>query len=101
MGYDIRPGITLLTELLREHSTDIQAQRDYAYYIAIGHYRLKECDACIAKTKQILKLEPDNHQAKELMKEAERVLRRDGLIGMGVAAGAVSVLGGIAVAGMA
>ena len=35
------------------------------------------------------------------MAAAEKKLQRDGLIGMGVAAGAVSLLGGVAVAGIA
>ena len=29
---DVQPGIKLLTELLREHSSDIHAQRDYGKY---------------------------------------------------------------------
>merc|ERR1712130_9245 len=98
---DILDGIRLLTELLKEHSDDVQAQRDYAYYIAIGYYRKREFEKCITKCTQILKLEKDNHQAKDLLAAAEKKLQRDGLIGMGVAAGAVSLLGGVAVAGIA
>jgi hypothetical protein len=72
-----------------------------AYYIAIGYYRTKDYEACIKKTEQILRLEKENHQAKDLNQEATKLLRKEGLIGMGIAAGAASMLGGLAVAGLA
>lgn len=40
-------------------------------------------------------------KAKDLKSEAEKKLQRDGLIGMGIAAGAASLIGGVAVAGIA
>ena len=42
-----------------------------------------------------------NVKAKELLDQAQRKLTRNGLIGMGVAAGAASIFGGLAVAGLA
>ena len=80
---DIPLGISLLKQLLGEHKGDVHAQRDYgkipvfylilksylnvvAYFVAIGHYRLNEFDACITKSRQILKLEPTNHQCRGL-----------------------------------
>ena len=41
--------------------------------------------------KKILNYEKQNHQALNLMNEAEKRLKRDGLIGIGVAAGAAAV----------
>lgn len=94
-----------------------------AYFIAVGFYRLKDYEKVISRSEKILKIEPDNHQvnkirffllfttlplffltkikAKDLKSEAEKKLQRDGLIGMGIAAGAASLIGGVAVAGIA
>ena len=45
----------------------------------------------MAQMKKILTYEKGNHQAQALMKEAEDKLQREGLIGMGLAAGAAAV----------
>ena len=61
------------------------------YFIGIGYYRLKEYELVIKQMKKILNYEKQNHQALNLMNEAEKRLKRDGLIGIGVAAGAAAV----------
>ena len=43
--------------------------------------------------KKILKFEASNHQAAQLKEAAEKKLARDGLIGMGIAAGVAGVAG--------
>jgi len=80
---------------------EIKYLRILAYFIAVGFYRLKDYEKVISRSEKILKIEPDNHQAKDLKSEAEKKLQRDGLIGMGIAAGAASLIGGVAVAGIA
>ena len=61
------------------------------YFIGIGYYRMKEYELVIKQMKKILAYEKQNHQAMNLMNEAEKRLKRDGLIGIGVAAGAAAV----------
>ena len=64
-----------------------------AYFIGIGLYRQKEYETVITEMKKILKFEGSNHQAAQLKEAAEKKLARDGLIGMGVAAGVAAVAG--------
>ena len=64
------------------------ANRDYAYFIAIGLLRQKKYEDCMRKCEQILRVEPENHQVKQLRVAAEKELRKEGLIGVGIAAGA-------------
>merc|ERR1712212_184916 len=87
---DIPSGIEILEELIKKHH-DSDARRDYSYFIGIGYYRLKEYELVIKQMKKILTYEKQNHQALNLMNEAERRLKRDGLIGIGVATGAAAV----------
>jgi len=87
---DIPSGIQILEELIKKHH-DSDARRDYSYFIGIGYYRLKEYELVIKQMKKILNYEKQNHQALNLMNESEKRLKRDGLIGIGVAAGAAAV----------
>ena len=52
------------------------------------------------KCEQILRVEPGNHQVKQLSVAAEKALRKEGLIGVGIAAGA-SLFGALAIGGLA
>ena len=105
---DVPLGIQVLQKLIREHH-DAAARRDYskllitntkfinglssAYYVGVGLYRRKEYEQVISEMKKILKFEKSNHQAAQLKEAAEKKLARDGLIGMGIAAGVAGVAG--------
>ncbi|CBY31871.1 unnamed protein product [Oikopleura dioica] len=96
---DINEGIDFLKQLIREHE-NMTANRDYAYFIAIGLLRQKKYEDCMRKCEQILRVEPGNHQVKQLLVAAEKELRKEGLIGVGIAAGA-SLFGALAIGGLA
>merc|ERR1711970_736272 len=89
---DVPLGIQVLQKLIREHH-DAAARRDYTYYVGVGLYRRKEYEQVISEMKKILKFEKSNHQAAQLKEAAEKKLARDGLIGMGIAAGVAGVAG--------
>lgn len=90
---NVREGITML-ETLFQHG-DHSARRGYLYFVSIGHIRLFQYKQALDCVETLLRHEPDNHQAKHLRDEIKRRLRKDGLIGMAVAGGAVAVIGGI------
>ena len=53
----------------------------------------------IREMKKILKFEPKNHQAQNLLEASQKRLQRDGLIGIGVAGG-LAALGAAVIGGM-
>lgn len=98
---DLHLGISLLKGLF--HNTkDETAKRDYLYYLAIGHTRLKDYNEALKFSKAILQVEPGNHQALQLSEYIEKKMRKEGLIGMAIVGGAAAVaIGGLVGLGVA
>ncbi|XP_064390012.1 mitochondrial fission 1 protein-like [Halichondria panicea] len=94
---DIRKGIKLMEELIQQG----RDQRDYYYFVGLGHYKLEEyedADKCVAR---VLQMEPNNYQAKQLKTLINKKIRNDGLIGLGVLGGAALLGGALAVGAVA
>jgi len=94
---DIRKGVALL-EGLCSSKTD---QRDYLFFIAIGHYKLAEYNMALKHVKRLLAIEPKNHQAKDLEQLIHTKLKSDGLLGMAMVGGATLVAAGAVLLGFA
>lgn len=93
---DIRKGIKLLEELCQS-GVD---QRDFVYYLAVGHYRLRDYGKAIKHCQRVLEMEPGNHQATQLMEIIKKKRKKDALIGAAVlGGGAVALTSGIVLAG--
>jgi len=94
----ISDGIMLMEELYR--SGDQSAKRDYLYYVAIGHTRLKRYEPALDCVNLFLQFEPNNSQATQLRAYIKNKLTKDGLMGFAIAGGAALVLGGLIKLGM-
>lgn len=90
---DIKHGINLLENLY--YNGDQSSRRDYLYYIAIGHTRLKQYNLALDCVDHFLHYEPENRQAKLLKSFIKEKLTKDGLVGMALTGGAALVLGGL------
>jgi len=97
-GYaaDVRKGIQLLATLLQTPTAETSAaHRDYLYFLAVGHAKLKEYVDSLKHVKKLLQKEPANRQALELEKIVQKKMEREALTGMAVAGGAVLAVGGL------
>ncbi|XP_059619226.1 mitochondrial fission 1 protein [Phlebotomus argentipes] len=89
---DIKKGIVLLEDLATRHA---EGKRDYIYYLAIGHTRIKEYTVALKYVRSFLQIEPNNQQVINLEQIIKKKMERDGLIGVAVAGGAALVVGGL------
>ncbi len=81
---DIRKGIGLLNELCTRGCD----QRDFLFFLGLGHFKLAEYSNALKFTQRILTIEPNNRQALELEKLIEKDMKKQGLLGMAVVGGA-------------
>lgn len=92
---DIQQGIYLLEDLFQKTKDD-SMRSEYLFYLSVGHTRLKEYEKALKYCTAILRVEPRNACALELRDHVERIMQKDGLIGMALVGGAlVLVIGGI------
>uniref|UniRef100_A0A0B7ALS2 Mitochondrial fission 1 protein n=1 Tax=Arion vulgaris TaxID=1028688 RepID=A0A0B7ALS2_9EUPU len=98
---DMRKGIALLEDLLRNPKEDVVGQKDYLLYIAVGFVRLKEYEKALKYTDAICKIDPSNRQAHQLEKYIKSRMHKDGLLGMAIVGGAALALGGLVGIGIA
>jgi len=98
---DVHLGIQLLKDLFQK-TKDETAKRDYLYYLAIGHTRLKEYNEALKFSNAILQVEQGNHQAVMLSEYIEKKMKKEGLIGMAIVGGAAAIaIGGLVGLGVA
>lgn len=95
---DIKKGIILLEELYKSHE---EGQRDYLYYLAIGHARLKDYKRALKYITSFLSIEPGNQQVQSLEKSVKKKLEKEGLVGMAITTGAVLGVGAVVALAMA
>ncbi|XP_055685546.1 mitochondrial fission 1 protein-like [Lutzomyia longipalpis] len=91
-GADIKKGIILLEDLATRHP---EGKRDYIYYLATGHTRIREYTVALKYVRSFLQIEPNNQQVITLEQIIKKKMERDGMIGVAVAGGAALVIGGI------
>ncbi|WVN87072.1 mitochondria fission 1 protein [Cryptococcus depauperatus CBS 7841] len=83
-------GIKLLQEI---YSASADHRRECTYYIALGYYKLRNYGYARKFNNLLLSVEPGNLQAQSLAALIDNAVKRDGLIGIGLATGAVAVVG--------
>ena len=91
---DVKTGILILEGLLKRGTEDIP-KRDYVYYLAIAHTRIKEYDRALSYIDLLISAE-NNRQAIELKSLIESRMKRDGLLGLtilGLGGGAALIAG--------
>ncbi|XP_042912908.1 mitochondrial fission 1 protein [Parasteatoda tepidariorum] len=96
---DIRRGVVLLEDLFQ--SGDALQKRDYMYYLAIGHTKLKDYNRALQLLSKFLSVEPTNRQAQTLQKYVKDKMQTEGLWGMAIVGGAALVIGGALSIGIA
>ena len=70
-----------------------EEKRDYIYYLALGHIKLKDYQKAKKFVDAILTKEPNNKQALELKALVEKKLVKDGLFGIALVGGGAIVFG--------
>ncbi|CAN3374966.1 hypothetical protein DIURU_000257 [Diutina rugosa] len=88
----VSDGVTMLEELYRNEPG---MRREVLYYLALGSFKQGDYGNARRYTEQLLKIEPDNGQAKHLLEEIEAKVTKDGLIGLSMGVGALAVGVGI------
>ncbi|XP_055939973.1 mitochondrial fission 1 protein-like [Argiope bruennichi] len=96
---DIRRGVVLLEDLFQ--NGDATTKRDYMYYLAIGHTKLKDYNKALRLLSKFLSIEPTNRQAQGLQKFVKDKMRKEGLMGMAIVGGAALAIGSVVGIGMA
>ncbi|GMT31302.1 hypothetical protein PFISCL1PPCAC_22599 [Pristionchus fissidentatus] len=91
---DVHQGIAILEQLLRENDRADIAMRDYIYYLAVGHARIKDYDRALAYIETLLHAEATNRQAITLREIIEKKMRNDGLLGAAILGGGGAILVG-------
>ncbi|EAA14436.4 AGAP009852-PA, partial [Anopheles gambiae str. PEST] len=91
-------GLVLLEDLFVKHP---EGRRDYLYYMAIGHTRLKEYSEALKHAQAFLEIEPNNQQVIALEELIKKRMDIEGLKGVAKATGAALVVGGILGLGLA
>ncbi|XAR60320.1 hypothetical protein NMG60_11033639 [Bertholletia excelsa] len=95
---DVQRGIAMLEASLAGISSPLQ-MRERLYLLAVGYYRSGDYARSRQLTDRCLEIAPDWRQALTLKKTIEDRIKKDGVIGIGIAATAVGlVAGGIAAA---
>lgn len=85
-------GIDILSGLYRDVPS---MRRECLYYLALGSYKLGDYTNASRYVDTLLKSEPENVQAKALKDSIHDKVTQEGLIGIGIAGGALAVGVGI------
>ncbi|MFS7913784.1 putative mitochondria fission 1 protein [Helianthus anomalus] len=95
---DVQRGIAMLEGSLPSTSNPLQ-MREKMYLLAVGYYRSGDYSRSRQLVDRCLEIVPDWRQAITLKKSTEDHIKKDGMIGIGIAATAVGlVAGGLAAA---
>lgn len=87
---DVRKGVVLLEDLYRKGTEE--EKRDYIYYLALGHTKLKDYPKAKKFIDAILTKEPNNNQALELKALVDKKMLKEGLLGMALVGGGASLV---------
>ncbi|OAY61331.1 mitochondrial fission 1 protein A [Manihot esculenta] len=95
---DVHRGMAMLESSIGG-TTSPEKLREKLYLLAVGYYRSGDYSKSRELVEECLKIEPDWRQAQSLKKAIEDQIKKDGIIGIGIAATAVGLLaGGLAAA---
>ncbi|KAJ4845982.1 Mitochondrial fission 1 protein A [Turnera subulata] len=95
---DVNRGIAMLAASL-DNTTSPLKRREKLYLLGVGYYRNGDYSRSRELVEQCLEIEPDWRQAQSLKKAIEDKIKKDGVIGIGIAASAIGLFAaGIAAA---
>ncbi|CAL5437992.1 unnamed protein product [Camellia sinensis] len=92
---DMQRGIAMLEASLAGISSPLQ-MRENLYLLAVGYYRSGDYSRSRQLVDRCLEIAPDWRQAETLKKAIEDRIKKDGVIGIGIAATAVTAVGVLA-----
>jgi len=98
---DVKKGVIFLEELSQKKDVDLSHKRDYLYYLAVGHARVRDYNIALKNIKSLLQMEPGNRQAQELEKAIKNCMESDALKGAAMAGGGLLAVGALIGLGMA
>lgn len=85
-------GINILSKLYRDVPS---MRRECLYYLALGSFKVGDYSNATRYADALLKNEPENKQALDLKESIHEKVTQEGLIGIGIAGGALAVGVGI------
>uniref|UniRef100_A0A336LZH4 Mitochondrial fission 1 protein n=1 Tax=Culicoides sonorensis TaxID=179676 RepID=A0A336LZH4_CULSO len=89
---DIKRGINHLENLCSKNPED---KRDYIFYLAFGHTRLKDYPTALKYCEGFLQIEPNNQQVLALQEHCQKEIRNMEVTGMAIAGGATLAIGAL------
>eukprot|EP00850_Spirogloea_muscicola_P012382 SM000079S22500 [mRNA] locus=s79:563383:564918:+ [translate_table: standard] len=89
---DVQRGVAMLEEKLRDKLSSEQ-QREVLYLLAVGYFRSSDYTRSRRFVDKALQVQPNFRQAESLKKMVEDKIAADGMIGIGLAATAVALVG--------
>eukprot|EP00252_Welwitschia_mirabilis_P007093 TRINITY_DN18166_c0_g1_i2.p1 TRINITY_DN18166_c0_g1~~TRINITY_DN18166_c0_g1_i2.p1 ORF type:complete len:169 (-),score=41.25 TRINITY_DN18166_c0_g1_i2:251-757(-) len=94
---DVQRGIAMLEASLDTEGAALE-KKEILYLLGVGYYRAEDYARSRRYIDEALEISPDFRQALTLKKLLEDKIKKDGVIGIGIAAAAVGVVGGIVAA---
>jgi fission 1 protein len=84
-------GVGMLKDLFSK-STDESAKKDYLFFMAVGHCRLKNYDEALRYCRAILSVDSRHTATCYLQQHIHKSMQRDGLIGMAIVGGTAALV---------
>ncbi|XP_075211324.1 mitochondrial fission 1 protein-like [Lycorma delicatula] len=97
---DVRKGLQMFEAMYNEDKTE-EGKRQYLYFMALGHARIKDYCKSLNYCESFLKVEPSNKQVRDLQSAVRKRMKKEGLEGLAVAGTAAIVVGGLVGLGLA
>ncbi|KAL4574247.1 hypothetical protein LXL04_021074 [Taraxacum kok-saghyz] len=94
---DVQRGIAMLEASLAGSNSPLQA-REKMYLLAVGYYRSGDYSKSRQLVDRCLEAAPEWRQAMSLKKAIEDHIKKDGVIGIGIAATTIGILSGVVAA---
>jgi len=92
----VEKGISILSDLLLNDPSN----REYLYFLALNQYKRCEYSEARKHVSKLLEIQPENRQAQQLSNLIHEELKKEGLQGLAITAGAVATLGVIGAIGI-
>lgn len=87
----VERGLDLAQSMITAHDLEQQGLNDLVYLCAVAQYRRGSYQAARAQITEYLKVAPSSHQGAELKSAVDDAIVKEGLIGVGVGTGLLTV----------
>eukprot|EP00667_Euglena_gracilis_P023170 EG_transcript_26059 len=94
---DVQAGIRLLEDVYKKPDTGADMQFECGYCMALGQYKVGDLEGAQRTVAALLATKPTHQQAAALQELILQQQRREGLLGIGIAAGVAAAAIGAAV----